>query len=157
MAIWSLLLGPITEAVKLVATPVTDWLKHKQMVKEAQVKSKINIIKAETDARITKEMTEQGHQNAWELKSIDQASWKDEFWTIVLSIPAIMAFIPGMDGVVVNGFLALGGTPVWYQTMLTVAIGSAFGVRQFKQFMQLKVGKPPVNQDIAINRMEDEE
>ena len=34
-------------------------------------------------------------------------SWKDEYTLIVVSIPAIMAFIPGLDVYVKDGFLAL--------------------------------------------------
>jgi hypothetical protein len=41
--------------------------------------------------------------------------------------------------------------------MLTVAIGSAFGIRSFKQFMQLKVGKPQtIDIPVAMNSMKED-
>ena len=33
-----------------------------------------------------------------------KTSWKDEFFVIVLSIPLILAFIPGAEGIVDRGF-----------------------------------------------------
>ena len=45
-----------------------------------------------------------------------------------------MSFIPSMDVYVVSGFSALAGTPEWYQNMLMVAIGAAFGVQVWKKF-----------------------
>jgi len=57
-------------------------------------------------------------------------SWKDEYWTIVLSIPALLAFIPGMDVHVLAGFEVLGKMPEWYRYALLTAIAAAFGFRQ---------------------------
>ena len=41
------------------------------------------------------------------------STWKDEFITLVVSVPAIICFIPGADWVVRDGFLALGQAPEW--------------------------------------------
>jgi len=69
----------------------------------------------------------------WEGKSIDNSGWKDEFWTIVLSIPLIGVFFPGWVDVFIAGFEALERTPEWYRWAVAVAIGSAFGVRKFAE------------------------
>ena len=69
-----------------------------------------------------------------------ETSWKDEYWTIVLSIPAILCFVPGMVEHVRAGFDALGGMPGWYQWMLGIAVGAAFGYRKIADFMSLKKG-----------------
>lgn len=54
-------------------------------------------------------------------------SWKDEYWTIVLSLPAIAAFFPGMSQHIRDGFDVLMEVPDWYRIALGTAIGAAFG------------------------------
>lgn len=56
-------------------------------------------------------------------------SYKDEWWTLVLSIPLILVFIPGMDLYVLAGFETLAQLPEWYQYVLGIAIGASFGVK----------------------------
>lgn len=60
-------------------------------------------------------------------------SWKDEFWTIVLSIPAIGCFIPGGAEIMIEGFEALKQMPDFYQYWLGVAVLTAFGIRIVKR------------------------
>ena len=60
-------------------------------------------------------------------------SWKDEFWTIVLSIPAVGCFIPGGAEVMVKGFEAMEAMPDFYQYWLSVAVLAAFGIRVIKR------------------------
>ena len=67
-----------------------------------------------------------------------QSSWKDEWWTIVLSIPAIMAFVPAWAPYVEEGFRVLAEVPDWYKAALGVAISAAFGVSKFQQVMRGK-------------------
>jgi len=63
-------------------------------------------------------------------------SWKDEFFVIVLSIPMILCFIPGLEGVVHHGFEQLSMAPDWYMYALLTAISASFGIRGFKQFLK---------------------
>ena len=56
-------------------------------------------------------------------------SWKDEWLVILFSIPLILAFIPGMESVVENGFRQLEAMPTWYQYSLGVIVAASFGVR----------------------------
>ena len=96
------------------------WLDGKQ--KKAQVK-------AEAEAEVMKNASKSLQD--WEQLHAkgSQNSWKDEFWTVVLSIPAILAFIPGMDEHVKNGFEALHDTPEWYRYTLVTVILASFGIR----------------------------
>ena len=66
------------------------------------------------------------------------SSRKDEWFVIVLSIPLILCFIPGMEGVVHHGFQQLQQAPDWYFYSLLTAISASFGVRGFKQFLGKK-------------------
>jgi hypothetical protein len=60
-------------------------------------------------------------------------SWKDEFWTVILAIPAVMCFFPDYVGDVKAGFAALKTMPDFYQYWLGVAILTAFGIRIAKR------------------------
>lgn len=67
----------------------------------------------------------------WDLEAIKASnnSWKDEWLVILFSIPMIMAFIPGLEGVVARGFEQLNMMPDWYQYSLGVIIAASFGIR----------------------------
>jgi predicted Zn-dependent protease len=71
----------------------------------------------------------------WEVMMAEQAktSWKDEYTLIVVSIPAILAFIPGADQYVHRGFEALAKTPSWYQLMLVSLFFATYGIRFWRR------------------------
>ena len=64
--------------------------------------------------------------------------WKDEWLVILFSIPLILAFIPGMEEVVANGFLQLEMMPEWYQYSLGLIVAASFGVRSATKFFGKK-------------------
>ena len=55
-----------------------------------------------------------------------------------VSVPLILAFIPGMEGVVANGFEQLKAMPQWYQYSLGVIVAASFGVRSATKFFGKK-------------------
>ena len=65
-------------------------------------------------------------------------SWKDEWFTIILSIPLIGAFIPDFVPYIMAGFQALQATPEWYQWSVLAAISASFGLRGINKFKGLK-------------------
>ena len=84
--------------------------------------------------------TGQAADIAWEQTSINNSGWKDEWFTILLSIPAILCFIPGMADFVMAGFRALDFCPEWYKWAFSIAVASSFGFRKFADVMSLKKG-----------------
>lgn len=70
-------------------------------------------------------------QGTWdEIQAQNSAtSWKDEWLTILFSIPLILAFVPPAVPVVYDGFAALEKMPDWYVTTLGVIVAASFGVR----------------------------
>lgn len=129
-------LGFISTIGNLILAPIKSWQQRKQ----AKLESDLRINEAKTEAKIERFKTGQQADIAWENTSITQSGWKDEWFTIVLSIPAILCFIPGMAVYVKSGFEALKNTPEWYQWAFLVAIGSSFGYRKIADFMALKKG-----------------
>ena len=107
-----------------IVSPVTSLLS-----KRHDNKTKIKARNIERIVNATDKIAE------WELIQAENGahSWKDEFWTIVLSIPAIGCFIPGGAEFMIKGFEALESMPEFYQIWLGVAILSAFGIRYLKR------------------------
>lgn len=116
------ILGPL---FSLISTGVSSYAEHKKL--KAQHKNAIE------QAKIDRVKALDYADSNWDniMAEATKGSWKDEFWTIVLSIPAIMAFIPTLDVYVIAGFKALSETPDWYKAALGVAIAASFGYRKF--------------------------
>lgn len=56
-------------------------------------------------------------------------SWKDEYLTIVFTIPSILCFFPSAVPAVQAGFEVLETMPSWYQYTLSIIVAASFGVR----------------------------
>ena len=121
----NLLIGPVTE---LAGT----WLNGKVKSTKAQAATKVAKAKAEA---VIMEKKATGEID-WDLEMAKGSanSWKDEWLTILFSIPLILAFIPGMEEVVANGFAQLQAMPEWYQYSLGVIVAASFGVRSATKF-----------------------
>ena len=121
--------------IKVIPEQVGGYFRERQAQKSAE-----NLRKMELEDAIQKrkiELISQGltADMQWEAQMAQQAasSWKDEYTLIVVSIPAVMAFIPGLDVYVHNGFEALGKTPYWYQIMLVSIFFATYGIRYWRR------------------------
>ncbi len=97
-----------------------DYLKAKSELKLTKVKGDINITKQKAKSIDTWEQT---HAKG------SQSSWKDEFWTVVWSVPVIMSFTPGGAEYALAGFEALKTMPEWYTYTLMTIVLASFGIR----------------------------
>ena len=73
----------------------------------------------------------------WDLEAIraTQSSWKDEWITILLSIPFLLCFISDTTReMAFAGFEALGQAPAWYTYSFGVVIAASFGIRSATKF-----------------------
>ena len=94
------LIGPLTELAG-------GWLKGKADAQAAA--ANLKLVEAEAKATIMKSAATS--EAEWEklMAQGSQNSWKDEWLTILFSIPLILAFLPfeWADQAVTNGFAAL--------------------------------------------------
>lgn len=105
---------------------IKDHFQHKRELKSAIALKKQELVATQQTADINwDQIMAQG----------SQSSWKDEFWTVVLAIPAVLVFIPGASPYIAQGFVVLDTMPDWYKAALGVAISAAFGVSKFQQVM----------------------
>lgn len=113
-------IGPLIEIGSQIIGGVKDHFEGKRKLKQAELETKLRILE-----------TQSTHEMDWEKLWAQQAadSWKDEYWTIIISIPLILCFIPETVQFVDAGFAALNKTPEWYQGLVALAFGASFGVR----------------------------
>jgi hypothetical protein len=123
------LIGPLSE---LAGT----WMKGK--VEKTRAESEAKVAKAKAEATIMEKKATGEIDWDLEMAKGSQNSWKDEWLTILFSIPLILAFIPGMETVVQNGFQQLEQMPEWYQYSLGVIVAASFGVRSATKFFGKK-------------------
>tara|TARA_B110000971_G_scaffold125994_1_gene128947 strand:+ start:943 stop:1329 length:387 start_codon:yes stop_codon:yes gene_type:complete len=95
--------------------------------KKAKAKQALVKIEAETSV-MEKQIT---GEIAWDVEAVkgSRESWKDEYLTILFSIPLLLCFIPFTVEYVERGFQALALTPDWYKYTLGVIVSASFGIK----------------------------
>ena len=106
------------------------------------VSAKAESTKATAEAKATALKTAAQSTADWEriMAEASKNSWKDEWLTIVFSIPLILVFIPSMVGHIQSGFDALATLPTWYHEILMVIVLASFGVKAGKGVIEM-IGK----------------
>jgi hypothetical protein len=95
--------------------------------KKAKAKQKLVKIEAETSL-IEKKIA---GEVEWDVQAQKNSgdSWKDEYLTILFSIPLLLCFLPWTVEYVERGFEALSQTPEWYKYTLGVIVSASFGIK----------------------------
>lgn len=121
------LIGPLTELAG-------GWLKGKADAQAAA--ANLKLVEAEAKATIMKSAATS--EAEWEkiMAQGSQNSWKDEWLTVLFSIPLILSFLPfeWAKQAVTDGFAALEAMPSWYSYTLGVIVAASFGVRSATKF-----------------------
>ena len=103
-------------------------------VTESKAKATLAQTEAEAKAEIMK--TAATHDSKWELIMAEstKSSIKDEVVTLVVLVPVILCFIPGMEDVVKSGFERLSELPEWYTYLLFLTCSAALGIKSLDKF-----------------------
>ena len=122
-------IGPIANLAGTFLQGRLERAKANTEMKVAEAKARATVMEKQATGEID-----------WDLEAIRGArnSWKDEWLVILFSIPLILAFVPNMELVVLNGFQVLEQMPEWYQYSLGVIVASSFGVRAATKFFRRK-------------------
>jgi hypothetical protein len=123
------LIGPLSNIA-------STWLEGK--VEKTKADSQAKVARAKAEATIMEKKATGEIDWDIEMARGSQTSWKDEWLTILFSIPLILAFVPGMEQVVTNGFAQLEAMPEWYQYSVGVIVAASFGVRSASKFFGKK-------------------
>ena len=127
---WTALVGPIAD---LAGT----WLNGK--VEKQKAKNEVAVATAKAEATVMQKKAT--GEIDWDLKMADASasSWKDEWLTIIFSVPLVLSFCGDWGrGVVSDGFEALATMPEWNQYTLGVIVAASFGVRSATKFFGKK-------------------
>lgn len=137
---WSSIVGAL---LGKVAPKVADYYMQKQQLKADIVLETLRGKAAYERAKTERAENSEGRDHEWELESIKNSGWKDEWVLIILSIPMILAFIPYTVTYVNMGFAALSTTPLWYRTTVMTIYLATFGIRLWRRDMN-KSGAPSI-------------
>mgnify|MGYP003108446624 CR=1 FL=1 len=103
-------------------------------------KAKATLAQTEAEAKAEVMKTAATHDSKWELIMAEstKGSWKDELVTVVVLIPVILCFVPGMEEIVKNGFNRLSELPDWYQYLVFLVCSAALGIKGLDKFRRKK-------------------
>jgi hypothetical protein len=121
------IIGLIGAAISAVTEIGKSYFERKKIESEGRVR----VAEARVEGEIKRALTMTEGDAAYDLAAAEQmeSSWKDEWLTIMLSIPAILCFIPGGAQYVKAGFSALTETPEWYQWAFLGMVIASFGLK----------------------------
>jgi hypothetical protein len=124
------LIPAIFGIIKTAGGLFSNWQERKRIVSEGKIK----ITQAQVEGKIKREQSIIDGDIQYDLAAQNQmaTSWKDEYLTILLSIPFILCFVPGCAEYVGEGFKALkDNTPEWYQWAFLGVVVASFGLKDW--------------------------
>lgn len=130
----NVLIGPLTDAFSQWRTRRHEIKVLKHQREMTKIQAETDVMVAEAQAQIELKAQAQAANINWELMSIQNSGWRDEYVTILFTLPYIAVFLPWTQDYVKVGFDYVGETPFWYQMVLLSIIGSALGVRIWDAF-----------------------
>lgn len=113
------------------------WMEKKKVEAEGRVK----IAEARVNGEVQRALTVTEGDAKYDIAVAEQmeSSWKDEWFVILLSIPAVLCFTGHWGAsTVTDGFEALSKTPEWYQYAFLGAIIASFGLKSIIRPMLAK-------------------
>tara|TARA_R110000822_G_scaffold18919_2_gene62028 strand:+ start:396 stop:752 length:357 start_codon:yes stop_codon:yes gene_type:complete len=113
------MIGSIISSLTGLATSIIDG-KTQVKLTEAEIKKR----------QLTGELD-------WDLEAMKatENSWKDEWITLLFSIPLILAFCGDWgNDIVARGFASLEIMPQWYQIALGGIVSASIGMRSVSKF-----------------------
>jgi len=135
---WAQIFGPL---IDLAGDVFTGWRDDRRQQREAE--TQIATAELARDVAVIQSQAAavargENNEHEWNMEAARQArtSWKDEWFTVLLSVPLVLAFIPGAAPLVESGFAAISQTPEWYRLYLGAAVAFAFGVRHLIPLVQ---------------------
>lgn len=132
---WSSIVGAL---LNKVAPSVAEYYIQKEKLKNEVELEKLRG-KAEYERAKTKRASEsEGRDHEWELESIKNSGWKDEWVLVVLSIPMVLVFIPWTQPIILEGFVDLQQTPEWYRWLTMIIYAATFGIRLWRRDVRPK-------------------
>ena len=125
----------VLDILGVVFKPIADYFNKRQEIKAQEHQNQLELVKAQGERQAQLARDGLTADAAWEMEFAKQAatSWKDEYTLLVVSVPLVMAFVPGLAVYVAAGFSAFAGTPMWYQIMVQTIFYATYGIRLWRR------------------------
>ena len=136
---WTSIVGAL---LKTVAPKVADYYIKKVELENEVVLEQLRGKIAWEQALSKRAEASEGRDHEWEIESIKNSGWKDEWVLIVLSIPMILVFFPWTQPYIATGFEHLQQTPDWYRWLTTMIYAATFGIRLWRRDVMTDNKKP---------------
>jgi hypothetical protein len=110
----------------------TGIIEKKQKLKEIELEGKTRIAVAQAEAEVARLNKMVDAEIDWDNQAVRQmsTSWKDEYLTLLLSAPMILAFLgPWGRTAVSEGFAAISTAPEWFKVSFLASLAASFGIR----------------------------
>jgi len=123
-----MLLSIIKEVIGIGA----GWLERRQKRADVKLEAETKVTVARAEAEVARLGKAQDAEIAWDNETASQMdrTWKDEYWTLLLSFPLVLSFLGEWGRQrAMEGFVAIQSVPDWYMYSLGLAIASSFGYR----------------------------
>jgi hypothetical protein len=128
--IWDKIVGSV---LGTLPGEVVGYYKEKRKLEHDMELEKLKGKIAYEQAKTKRAEESEGRDHDWELESIRNSGWKDEWVLILLSIPLVLVFIPYTQETVMEGFNTLAQTPDWYRWLILVIFSAIFGIRIWRR------------------------
>jgi hypothetical protein len=123
----------ILSFLRPVANVAKVWFEGRAEKAQMELQAKLEIAKAK--AAIAQKVATGELEWNQTMAEASSSSWKDEWLTILVSIPLILAFT-GHEDIVMRGFAALDTMPDYYKTAVGVVFAASFGIQSVKNMMK---------------------
>ena len=123
----------VTAVLGKLAPNIAEYYITKQRLK-AEIELEKLRGKAEYERAKTKRAeASEGRDHEWEILSIKNSGYKDEWVLGLVSIPMILSFVPSTQVYVSQGFVVLEGTPEWYRFIVMSIFLAVYGIRWWRR------------------------
>jgi len=122
----------ILDIIKAVLGLGAGALEKRQNLKEIEIQARADIEIARAKAEVARLNKSIDAEIDWDREATSQMrhSWKDEYLTILLSTPMILAFLGDWGRQAVSdGFSAISTAPEWYKVAFLCTVAASFGIR----------------------------
>jgi len=102
----------------------------RQKIKAIKNEGAILLAQTKVDAQIKQVSTDSESAGDLDRIALQSSGWKDEYLMIIITIPAVLAFIPATQIYVEEGFAALAKMPEYYQYMFAGVYIYVFGFKR---------------------------